>query len=162
MWLNTATLYHYYDYHYYEGLLGIPRGPYIIMYSVLRTPEYSVYGYLQSPRLVSSFVKGYPLTGGKGLVDLRYITIIRIEIIFGFSFFFFFPTFFPLQIIKIFRRSKSNIHIGCEIVRTPHTDNAHWYYEKIKLIVAMECSLLPYNNIKCCMVHPTYDLTAKF
>lgn len=48
-----------------------------------------------------------------------------LHLLLPFFFLVFLFSFYSLQTIKIFRRSKSNIHIGCEKLRTPHKDNAH-------------------------------------
>lgn len=64
---HTATFYHYYDCDDYGVLVAIPRGSFYHLgteYSVRNT---LFAGYLQcvDPRLVSSFVKGYPFPPGK-------------------------------------------------------------------------------------------------
>lgn len=94
----------------------------------------------------------------KGLVDLRYMTI-RIEIIFGSSLFFFsfFSLFFPFSPSKLFksfadRNQTSTLDARYDVL---HIQIMHIVLQKSKLIVAIECSLRPYNNIKCwrCTLH---------
>lgn len=82
----------------------------------------------------------------KGLVDLRYIITIRIEIIFGSSLFF---PFFPFKLFKSFadQNQTSTLDARYTTLYVLHIQIMHIVLRKIKLIVAIECSLLPYNII---------------
>lgn len=86
----------------------------------------------------------------KGLVDLRYRTIIRIEIIFVSSLFLvlvlsFFP-FFSFKLFKSFadRNQTSTLDARYTTPCVLHIQIVHIVLRKIKLIVAIDCSLLPY------------------